>query len=51
MLATWENTLYTKNVKFERDLWTTNEEYMQSRLILQTFGLNCSPATYLHVIE
>ena len=41
MLATWENTLYTKNVKFERDLWTTNEEYMQSRLILQTFGLNC----------
>ena len=34
-------TLYTKNVKFERDLWTTNEEYMQSRLILQTFGLNC----------
>ena len=41
MLATWVNTLYTKNVKFERDLWTTNEEYMQSRLILQTFGLNC----------
>ena len=41
LLATWENTLYTKNVKFERDLWTTNEEYMQSRLILQTFGLNC----------
>ena len=41
MLATWENTLYTKNVKFERDLLTNNEEYMQSRLILQTFGLNC----------
>ena len=48
MLATWENTLYTKNVKFERDLWTTNEEYMQSRLILQTFvwlGQICAPTT------
>ena len=31
MLATWENTLYTKNVKFERDLWTTNEEYRYAK--------------------
>ena len=28
MLATWVNTLYTKHVKFERDLLTTNEEYI-----------------------
>ena len=31
MLATWVNTLYTKNVKFERDLWTTNEEYRYAK--------------------
>ena len=27
MMATWVNTLYTKNVKFERDLLTTKEDY------------------------
>ena len=31
MLATWVNTLYTKNVKFERDLLTTNEEYRYAK--------------------
>ena len=31
MLATWVNTLYTKNVKFKRDLWTTNEEYRYAK--------------------
>ena len=31
MMATWVNTLYTKNVKFERDLWTTNEQYRHAK--------------------
>ena len=31
MLATWMNPLYTKNVKFECDLLTTNEQYRYAK--------------------
>ena len=47
------NTLYTKNVKFERDLLTTNEEsrYAKSRNFTDVKGGCCGAVRLYFVLE
>ena len=47
------NTLYTKNVKFERDLLTTNEEYRyaKSRNLTDVKGACCGAVRLYFVRE